>query len=187
MRFLVISDIHANATALTAALAVAEGRWERAICLGDVVGYGPDPNEVIDRVRGLVAAIIRGNHDKAASGLGDLEDLNPVARAAVEWTRAQLRPENLRLPHGTACRPARIRRPHAGARRFAGRGRVRLRAGSGAGQSAGLAARRHLFRPHSLSRRLCLSRLTTGNDSPASRRREPQLSRRCDSSPARAI
>jgi predicted phosphodiesterase len=95
MRFLVISDIHANATALTAALAVAEGRWERAICLGDVVGYGPDPNEVIDRVRGLVAAIIRGNHDKAASGLGDLEDLNPVARAAVEWTRAQLRPENL--------------------------------------------------------------------------------------------
>ena len=104
MRFLVISDIHANATALTAAIAAAEGRWEQAICLGDVVGYGPDPNEVIDRVRGMVMAIIRGNHDKAASGLSDLEELNPVARAAVEWTRAQLRPENLRylaeLPTG---------------------------------------------------------------------------------------
>jgi predicted phosphodiesterase len=95
MRFLVISDLHANATALAAALAAAEGRWERVICLGDVVGYGPDPNEVIDRVRGLVAVIIRGNHDKAASGVGDPEELNPVARAAVEWTRAQLRPENL--------------------------------------------------------------------------------------------
>ena len=95
MRFLVISDIHANATALAAALAAAEGRWERAICLGDVVGYGPDPNEVIDRVRGMVETIIRGNHDKAASGLGDPDELNPVARAAVEWTRAQLRPENL--------------------------------------------------------------------------------------------
>jgi predicted phosphodiesterase len=95
MRFLVLSDIHSNATALAAALAVAKGRWEQAICLGDVVGYGPDPNEVIDRVRPLVTAIIRGNHDKAASGLADPEELNPVARAAVEWTRAQLRPENL--------------------------------------------------------------------------------------------
>jgi predicted phosphodiesterase len=95
MRFLVISDIHANATALTAALAVAEGRWERAICLGDVVGYGPDPNEVIDRVRGLVAAIIRGNHDKTASGLGDLEDLNTLDRARVESTPERQRPENL--------------------------------------------------------------------------------------------
>jgi predicted phosphodiesterase len=95
MRFLVLSDIHSNATALSAALDAAEGRWEQAICLGDVVGYGPDPNEVVDRVRGLASAVIRGNHDKAAGGLGDPEDLNPIARAAVEWTRAQLRPENL--------------------------------------------------------------------------------------------
>jgi predicted phosphodiesterase len=94
-RFLVLSDIHANATALAAALSAAEGRWEDAVCLGDVVGYGPDPNEVVDRVRGMVTAIIRGNHDKAAGGLGDPEELNPVARAAVEWTQDQLRPENL--------------------------------------------------------------------------------------------
>lgn len=104
MRFLVLSDIHANSTALEAALAVAEGRWERVVCLGDVVGYGPDPNEVVDRVRTMQAQTIRGNHDKAACGLGDAEDFNPVARAAAVWTREQLRPENLtylqKLPQG---------------------------------------------------------------------------------------
>lgn len=104
MRLLVFSDVHANATALEAALQASAGRWERAICLGDIVGYGPDPNEVVERVRSLVNAIVRGNHDKAVSGISDLEDFNPVARAAVEWTRGQLRPENLRylrsLPGG---------------------------------------------------------------------------------------
>ena len=104
MRFLILSDIHANNTALEAALDVVEGRWERAICLGDVVGYGPDPNEVIDRVRTLEAVIIRGNHDKAACGLADAEDFNPVARAAATWTHEHLRPDNLtylqQLPQG---------------------------------------------------------------------------------------
>jgi diadenosine tetraphosphatase ApaH/serine/threonine PP2A family protein phosphatase len=104
MRLLILSDIHANSTALEAALEVAEGRWERPLCLGDVVGYGPDPNEVIDRVRGLQATTIRGNHDKAACGLADAEDFNPVARAAANWTREHLRPENLtylqQLPPG---------------------------------------------------------------------------------------
>lgn len=104
MRRLVLSDVHANATALAAALAACEGQWDQAVCLGDLVGYGPDPNEVIERMRGLVAANIRGNHDKAACGLGELESFNSVARSAVEWTRRQLRPENLRylveLPAG---------------------------------------------------------------------------------------
>ena len=96
MRLLVFSDVHANATALEAVLRACAGRWERAVCLGDVVGYGPDPNEVIERVRPLVSAIVRGNHDKAASGVPDLGDFNPVARAALEWTRNQLLPENAR-------------------------------------------------------------------------------------------
>jgi len=104
MRLLVCSDVHANATALEAALQACAGLWERAVCLGDVVGYGPDPNEVVERIRSLVSAIVRGNHDKAVSGISDLEDFNPVARAAVEWTRSQLFPENLRylqsLPRG---------------------------------------------------------------------------------------
>jgi predicted phosphodiesterase len=104
MRLLVFSDVHANATALEAVLESRAGRWDRAVCLGDIVGYGPDPNEVVERVRALVSAIIRGNHDKAACGLSDLEDFNPVARAAAEWTRSQLLPKNLRylqsLPGG---------------------------------------------------------------------------------------
>ncbi len=104
MRYLVLSDIHANSTALEAVLAAAEGRWEEPVCLGDVVGYGPDPNEVIDRVRELRARVIRGNHDKAACGLIDTEDFNPIARTAATWTREQLRRDNLQfleqLPQG---------------------------------------------------------------------------------------
>lgn len=97
MRFLILSDIHANLTGLQAALTAAEGRWDRVLCLGDVVGYGPDPNEAMDLVRSLNPVIIRGNHDKAACGLTDASDFNPVARIAAEWTTAQLRPENLQL------------------------------------------------------------------------------------------
>lgn len=94
MRFLILSDIHANATALESSLAAAAGHWESAVCLGDVVGYGPDPNEVIDRVRELGALTIRGNHDKVSCGLTNADDFNPVARSAVLWTREHLRPEN---------------------------------------------------------------------------------------------
>jgi predicted phosphodiesterase len=95
MRFLILSDIHANVTALEASLAAVEGCWDRALCLGDVVGYGPDPNEVVDRLRTLNAVTIRGNHDKAGSGLADAEDFNPIARTAAIWTLEHLRPENL--------------------------------------------------------------------------------------------
>ena len=94
MRYLILSDIHANATALEAALAAAEGRWDKIICLGDVVGYGPDPNDVVERVRGIAAHTIRGNHDKAGSGLANADDFNPVARAVALWTRDQLHAEN---------------------------------------------------------------------------------------------
>ena len=94
MRYLILSDIHANVTALEAVMAAAEGRWDKVICLGDVVGYGPDPNEVVDRVRKMDVSIIRGNHDKAGSGLANADDFNPVARAVALWTRDQLRGEN---------------------------------------------------------------------------------------------
>jgi predicted phosphodiesterase len=104
LRFLIVSDIHANVTALEAVVNAAKGRWDQAICLGDVVGYGPDPNEAIDLVRTLNSTLIRGNHDKAACGQTDAEDFNPVARIAAEWTTAQLRPENMEflkaLPQG---------------------------------------------------------------------------------------
>jgi predicted phosphodiesterase len=104
MRYLILSDIHSNLTALDAALEAAKGRWQKAVCLGDLVGYGPCPNEVIDRVRSLDAVTIRGNHDKAVSGLADAEDFNPIARGVALWTREQLRPENRefleKLPKG---------------------------------------------------------------------------------------
>jgi predicted phosphodiesterase len=106
MRFLVLSDIHANSTALDASLAAAEGRWERALCLGDVVDYGPDPNEVTERVKALDPLIIRGNHDKVVAGLADIEDFNPLAQTAARWTREHLRSGNLtyiaQLPAGPA-------------------------------------------------------------------------------------
>jgi diadenosine tetraphosphatase ApaH/serine/threonine PP2A family protein phosphatase len=104
MRILVLSYLHANATALDAVLDAAKGRWDLSVCLGDVVGYGPDPNEVTSRIRELGTQTIRGNHDKAVSGLMNTDDFNPVAKAAVDWTRAQLQPDHLAwlqaLPQG---------------------------------------------------------------------------------------
>jgi predicted phosphodiesterase len=104
MRILILSDIHANFTALEASLAKAAGRWDTAVCLGDIVGYGPDPAEVSEKIRSLVQSCIRGNHDKAVTGIMDTEDFNPVAKAAVDWTRKQLSPGLLQwlaaLPQG---------------------------------------------------------------------------------------
>src|ERR1700738_4525900 len=104
MRILVLSDIHANLTALEAALDAAKGRWDRAVCLGDVVGYGPDPNEVATRIREMGVFCIRGNHDKAVAELMATEDFNPVAKAAGVWAREALCKESLdwvkSLPRG---------------------------------------------------------------------------------------
>ena len=95
MRYLILSDVHANIDALEAVLASAAGSWERAVVLGDLVGYGAEPNAVIDRVRALdVAAAIRGNHDKAACGIDDGSSFNQVARYAATWTGETLTPAN---------------------------------------------------------------------------------------------
>jgi len=104
MRILILSDIHSNGTALNAVLESAKNRWDMSVCLGDVVGYGPDPNYVTERLRKLGTKTIRGNHDKAVTGLMATEDFNPVAKAAVNWTRAELKPEHMtwltELPKG---------------------------------------------------------------------------------------
>ena len=96
MRYLVISDIHANLEALDAVLAaVAPGDYDRVLVLGDLVGYGADPNAVIDRVRALdPLSVIRGNHDKAACGLDDGSSFNQVARMAAAWTGEALTGDN---------------------------------------------------------------------------------------------
>ena len=94
MNYLVISDIHANLEALEATLQAA-GSYDRVLVLGDLVGYGADPNAVIDRVRALPAAeIIRGNHDKVGAGVEGIEGFNHLARQAIEWTLATLTAEN---------------------------------------------------------------------------------------------
>lgn len=107
MRYLILSDIHANLDAFEAVLEHAAGRWDRVLVLGDLVGYGAEPNAVIDAVRSLAPEmVIRGNHDKAACGLDDGSQFNHVARMAAHWTATQLTPDNrayLRdLPMGPA-------------------------------------------------------------------------------------
>ncbi len=94
MRILVISDIHANLNALEAVVADA-GEIDAAWCLGDLVGYGPDPNECIERIRELPNLIcLIGNHDAAALGQIDINSFNPEARTAVKWTQEALTPTN---------------------------------------------------------------------------------------------
>jgi predicted phosphodiesterase len=95
VRYLILSDLHANLDALETILEHETGTWDRAIVLGDLVGYGAEPNAVIDRVRALdPIAVIRGNHDKAACGLDDGSQFNHVARLAAAWTSHQLTPSN---------------------------------------------------------------------------------------------
>jgi diadenosine tetraphosphatase ApaH/serine/threonine PP2A family protein phosphatase len=94
VRYLVLSDLHANQEALEAVVREAEGRWDAAICCGDLVGYGADPDPVVDWVRANCALVVRGNHDRACTGLEDLEWFNPVAKAAALWTEEALTPEN---------------------------------------------------------------------------------------------
>lgn len=94
MNILVISDIHANLTALDAVLAEARD-YEAVWCLGDLVGYGPDPNECIEIVRGLPNLLcLMGNHDAAVLEMIDSNAFNPEARAVVSWTKSVLKPEN---------------------------------------------------------------------------------------------
>ncbi len=106
MRFLILSDIHANWEALEAVLAHAKDTYDRILCLGDVVGYGADPDLVTEWVRHHVELTIRGNHDKACAGLEDLEWFNPVARLSAVWTQETTKPENIewlgKLPKGPA-------------------------------------------------------------------------------------
>jgi len=89
MRIAVLSDIHANIVALDAVLDASrpvDAIWH----LGDVVGYGPDPDAVVDRLREVGAVGVRGNHDTAALGGPEIDWFNPDARAAMEWTRSRI-------------------------------------------------------------------------------------------------
>jgi diadenosine tetraphosphatase ApaH/serine/threonine PP2A family protein phosphatase len=96
MRIAVLSDIHANLEAL-AAVEATLGRMgvDRAVCLGDVVGYGASPNECCERVRALCSITLLGNHDAAVSGQMDYRYYYEAARHALDWTARQLDPDHL--------------------------------------------------------------------------------------------
>jgi diadenosine tetraphosphatase ApaH/serine/threonine PP2A family protein phosphatase len=93
MRILVVSDVHANLAALDAVIKDA-GAFDRVWCLGDMVGYGPDPNECIDRLRSFDSLCLAGNHDLAVVGKVTLVDFNPDAKEAVAWSRFRISATN---------------------------------------------------------------------------------------------
>jgi predicted phosphodiesterase len=104
MAHLILGDIHANREALEAVLLHAHGRYDQILCLGDLVGYGPDPDFVVDWARANVRAIVRGNHDREVSHDASLDSYRSEARDGLLWTRQALSPTNLdyllKMPQG---------------------------------------------------------------------------------------
>ena len=104
MPYLIVSDIHGNLEALEAVLADADGRYSQILCLGDLVGYGANPNAIVAWAAERARAVVRGNHDKVCVGIDSAETYNPAAQASAAWTEAELMPAHrdflLRLPRG---------------------------------------------------------------------------------------
>ncbi len=96
MTIAIVSDIHANLEALQCVLEyLKENEVDKIYCLGDVIGYGPNPNECIDLVRENCETILMGNHDYAAIGIGDIQNFNEYAKLATFWTREKLTATNI--------------------------------------------------------------------------------------------
>lgn len=110
MRYLILTDIHANRQALEAVLADAAARgFDAVLCLGDIVGYGADPGAALDITLALEpVGLIRGNHDKVCAGLESSSSFNEVARKAVEWTREAMTPSQLAALAGLPRGPLRV-------------------------------------------------------------------------------
>jgi predicted phosphodiesterase len=91
MKYAIFGDIHANLEALQAVMADAEQQGcTDYVCTGDIVGYASDPNECLRIVREMGCPVVKGNHDEESTLSTSLEGLNPLAKQAMEWTRAQL-------------------------------------------------------------------------------------------------
>lgn len=97
MRYLIFTDTHGNLEALLAMFKfIQKKRIDYYIFLGDLVGYGASPNEVIQKTMALKPlSIIRGNHDKAVSGLDSVQTFNPIAASAIYWTKRNITAKNL--------------------------------------------------------------------------------------------
>lgn len=103
MKIAIISDIHSNLDALTAVLKEIERiKADEIYCLGDIVGYGPNPNECIDLIKSVTEKVVVGNHDSAVINQTDMMLFNSYARESTEWTRRMISDENyeylLKLP-----------------------------------------------------------------------------------------
>lgn len=111
MRYLILADIHGNWDALSAVLDQARREpFDAALMLGDLVGYGGSPNEVVEAIRelGVDVHAVRGNHDKVVAEIEDGSGFNAVALAAAQWTSERLTPENLRFVRELARGPLEI-------------------------------------------------------------------------------
>lgn len=98
MRYGIVSDVHSNIEALHAVLAALDVEGvDTLLCLGDIVGYGPSPNECCESLRDRGCVSIAGNHDEAAATQVGLELFTPLAREALEWNRAVLKAEHLSM------------------------------------------------------------------------------------------
>ena len=110
MRALLVSDLHSNAAALRAVFSRLRRKGiDEIICLGDFVGYGAEPNQVLDAMRNARGrkVFIRGNHDRAAAGFDDAGAFNAAAREAVFWTREHLSGPNRQFLRGLVVGPVR--------------------------------------------------------------------------------
>ncbi len=98
MRALILSDIHSNLEALTAVIddATDRGGFDSLWCMGDIVGYGPDPGLCIKLLSRHKAVSVAGNHDTVAIGKASAEDFNYAAKAAIEWTASNLSAESFK-------------------------------------------------------------------------------------------
>lgn len=112
MRFLIVSDLHANWPALGAVANDANGQFQQIICCGDLVGYNPRPAEVIEWTKANCTSVIRGNHDKVVAGLEDIEWFSDIAQAAALWTIEQVGGEQLEYLRGLAAGPLKLERFH---------------------------------------------------------------------------
>ena len=96
MKYFIISDIHSNLEALTSVLEeVDKEKPDIKVCLGDIVGYGPDPDECTDLIFSTFDIIIAGNHDQAVTGEYSTQTFNPLARIAVEWSQTHMKNSNI--------------------------------------------------------------------------------------------
>ena len=96
MRIAIISDIHSNLPALEAVLRrIVDLKVDAMYCLGDIIGYGPFPNECVELVRTHCAAAVKGNHDSGLLGETPTEHFNKYGQAAIEWTKNKITPQNL--------------------------------------------------------------------------------------------